>query len=809
LNNNIYEDKIAQSLINESFGDYDVWMASCYIGQGCRNSFLTATNTGKMDFLNKIAFNEEDPSLYIERIDSLIMETEIEYKNKFDVFENNLKSFNCLISAIDISKALNPESVSNVKLKIQTINEEIKHLEIKKKQLDINSEILQNLQKQLRSIVDVKTSTPKYDDFLTKINNDYELSYSTSDETENVINQLMDMIPLLQRRDQLKRDVDKLNDTLNQYNRELSVIYTSEDYHTAVSEEIAYNDNEKIVNSLGIKYDRNSLEDFIEKNTNILISQERLKLEYDLSTLKKEIDRLEKEHSEDSNYIKIPDIIPKEIPIPDYSKYSTTNLEERLKMLSTKQGSIQTNIQHLEKCKDIIHCPQCNKTLRYQNGKLISADMSPSDPNELNIAKTELIDINKEISQLTKSIGSILSAEKAVRIQYEQSVSTEQKRLEILHNQVRELELQNQKKDIINQTRYKQIINLKQQFEKISETVSSLPEVKSQRKILSSSELEQTHRLLAKISNIKILNKPKVTSKYIQSRLIYQDLLQKYTIASTLYHDHINIIPKKFINTTVPDVQIYIDRIRKYLVQINEINKEIIRITQLRNSLQEQISNLTSKITSLDPDPSDEITFKKSEIRELENSLKLSDKAHEAIKHHNEITNERECIVNLNTTLRDLRTLRQYAIETECKILEDLVESINASIQSVCSTLFDKDITILLSLFKTLKTTKNIKPVVNFAISYQGGNFDNINQMSGGEGDRASLALTIALNRLSSCPILMLDESLASLDLNMKEAAIKTIRDNTDTTVLVIMHDGVEGEFSQVIDLNEITQGRY
>ncbi len=55
--------------------------------------------------------------------------------------------------------------------------------------------------------------------------------------------------------------------------------------------------------------------------------------------------------------------------------------------------------------------------------------------------------------------------------------------------------------------------------------------------------------------------------------------------------------------------------------------------------------------------------------------------------------------------------------------------------------------------------------------------------MSGGEGDRASLALTLALNRLSSCPLLMLDESIASLDLNMKEAAIRTIRENTNNTV--------------------------
>ncbi len=33
-NNTFYEDKVAQSIINNLFGPYDVWISSCYIGQG-------------------------------------------------------------------------------------------------------------------------------------------------------------------------------------------------------------------------------------------------------------------------------------------------------------------------------------------------------------------------------------------------------------------------------------------------------------------------------------------------------------------------------------------------------------------------------------------------------------------------------------------------------------------------------------------------------------------------------------------------------------------------------------------------------
>jgi len=158
----------------------------------------------------------------------------------------------------------------------------------------------------------------------------------------------------------------------------------------------------------------------------------------------------------------------------------------------------------------------------------------------------------------------------------------------------------------------------------------------------------------------------------------------------------------------------------------------------------------------------------------------------------------------MNEDLVDLQTFRRYSVDAESDILQDIVDSINSSIQGVCSTLFDKDINIELNLYKTLKSTKNIKPEINFTILYQGGQFDNIQQMSGGEGDRASLALTLALNRLSSCPILMLDESLASLDLNMKEFAIKAIREQTNNAAIVIMFDGIEGIFDHVINIDDL-----
>ena len=170
---------------------------------------------------------------------------------------------------------------------------------------------------------------------------------------------------------------------------------------------------------------------------------------------------------------------------------------------------------------------------------------------------------------------------------------------------------------------------------------------------------------------------------------------------------------------------------------------------------------------------------------------------------------EREKLVKINEYLGNLQKFKQCAMETECQVLQHVVDSINSNIEGVCMPIFEDDISVTLKLFKRMKSTNNVKPTVNFDIAYKNGIYDNINQISGGEADRVSLALTLALSRLSTCPIIMLDESLAGLDLTMKETVISTLAENSDKAVIVIMHDGVEGIFSNAISIDEIEKGRY
>jgi len=110
----------------------------------------------------------------------------------------------------------------------------------------------------------------------------------------------------------------------------------------------------------------------------------------------------------------------------------------------------------------------------------------------------------------------------------------------------------------------------------------------------------------------------------------------------------------------------------------------------------------------------------------------------------------------------------------------------------------------MLSLYRDLKSKKGrTKAEVNLTICYKNVEYDNVNQMSGGEGDRVSLAILIALNKVSPSPILLIDEALSSLDQDLKTKAIISLKENLppSKTVLCVDHGTVEGYYDHTIYL--------
>jgi ABC-type transport system involved in cytochrome bd biosynthesis fused ATPase/permease subunit len=141
-------------------------------------------------------------------------------------------------------------------------------------------------------------------------------------------------------------------------------------------------------------------------------------------------------------------------------------------------------------------------------------------------------------------------------------------------------------------------------------------------------------------------------------------------------------------------------------------------------------------------------------------------------------------------------------LEAESIALLNIIDTINTHVQLYLDVFFPDDpITVTLQTFK--ETKKNMKPSINITIEYKGMECD-LNMLSGGELSRVILAYTLALGEIFNTPLLMLDESTASLDQTMTSCVFNGIKDHFNgKMVVIIAHQIVEGAFDKVIKLDQ------
>ena len=89
---------------------------------------------------------------------------------------------------------------------------------------------------------------------------------------------------------------------------------------------------------------------------------------------------------------------------------------------------------------------------------------------------------------------------------------------------------------------------------------------------------------------------------------------------------------------------------------------------------------------------------------------------------------------------------------------------------------------------------------------YHNGNiYDNITPLSGGERDRVSLAMTIALSIIHTSPIVLLDECMSALNSDLREDCIDSMRrfliEQGQKTVINVEHAGIDGLYDCVIEV--------
>jgi ATPase involved in DNA repair len=87
-------------------------------------------------------------------------------------------------------------------------------------------------------------------------------------------------------------------------------------------------------------------------------------------------------------------------------------------------------------------------------------------------------------------------------------------------------------------------------------------------------------------------------------------------------------------------------------------------------------------------------------------------------------------------------------------------------------------------------------------VGYKGENID-IESLSGGEYDRVVLSIVLSLNNIFGSELLMLDESISSLDDDASKNILYTLKDDFSDRKLVVMvsHQTEHGLFDKIVQL--------
>lgn len=147
--------------------------------------------------------------------------------------------------------------------------------------------------------------------------------------------------------------------------------------------------------------------------------------------------------------------------------------------------------------------------------------------------------------------------------------------------------------------------------------------------------------------------------------------------------------------------------------------------------------------------------------------------------------------------------LMTKAQEAERISLQTAISEINSHLSKILKRLFTNvpiSVELTANNDSSLNSTDSIFHSFDIKIFYNNSDYGSSNQLSGGEKDRVSLAITLALSEKFKSPILFLDETLSSLDPELKSEAVSMLKEYCkERTCVVISHDEAEGMYNNVI----------
>lgn len=357
--NDIYEDEVAQNIINKKFGiEFDV---TSYICQNALNSFIIMSPTDKLEFLEKIAFKDINLVAIKEKCKNLISKRNDELKTTILHLENatnNLKEYK------------EPEEIKfPFKCKKSDQEKFIKNEYIKQKNCDIL----------------IKKSTNIITKYTTQLN-DLNILYTYINSKTDIISSLTDKLSKLTINEEvtnyegdenLKNYKERLNILLSK--KELIILQNKLYEDTQEMEELKdkeinkYKDRlQQICKNLWNEYTKDDCETNIEYYEDII----------------NDIKKISFYENQLNECISIEEL---------------ENIKNKLEISRNELDKLKQQLENIKKQKTIYKCPSCHNKLNFKDN-ILCISHENIDNDNIKITEDE---IKKEIIYLQNTIKKL------------------------------------------------------------------------------------------------------------------------------------------------------------------------------------------------------------------------------------------------------------------------------------------------------------------------------------------------------------------------------------------------------------------
>ena len=852
------QGEVANHEIIRKYGSMDSFMFTSYVQQDNLHPIIEATSAQKIKMLTSIGLGDQDPEEKIEKINTMIKESEIELGLLIKDYEFTQSGYNKLDLNVNCEWILSESAISNITLEYNNLKLELQHNRSEFNRISVlegNHNTLTSLIRDSDSKVSIlsKYSQSEYDSL--KLQSERYKSYNQYLKNKESIESLINSD--VTKRDRISSTITSYitnndNDNTNDNNIKK---YTNEDLLSCELNYRRYNDTVRLCSTLNVEYNRESIDSQIrdielllksqdtinlyEKKvslinkrdtllrslpapigdkSNEMLQNELVSLQSQCNSKKQEIIDQFKINDNTIQSIFIENLrsinLEKDTQIRDLMLELDSKLKEMDSEYKLQHTNINSNITQinnqiliLDNSRTIHKCPKCEASIRYTDNTLELSTLSPFNDSLYRELISKREQLKKDLNVLESNNRTKVSSLKEEHKKKESDITN------ITNTKVRELESTKSfnlktSSDMLNgtlkmlETEYLSIVNNTNGIiinnNRVRDISHSIQLVDLELESLKDISAINTRKLT--LAEVNTYNRNLVS---LRSIVIYDrpDISPDY-IKNCIEYDRLSDIisnnRQKLSEIKVIDRE---DEVKVNLIDYNNKLIEYNSVLRSKNDLELKLSSILGLIDISSITIKSKILEIENRMNEIQISITNSNKALGVMNKYQELMNKRSKVDVTHRKVSKLKEMKVDAQRTLNDLLTEVISRVNSYLRSVCNNIFDDPIDIRLATTKRIKSTKIDKPEVNLLINYKGGSNVSIKELSVGERIRTSTLLSIAFNRCYDSRLLILDEPTAYLDNDKVDELLDLIK-TLDITRIIACHHGNTGSYDSVIRLD-------